>query len=138
MITSYLFPPKCSSLYVLLHNLSYIQHINAKKNSISSRQLCTAVPEPSEIYCFITFVIVFENPGSSRVLKDMAQLCHDDYLTEVKHTQNGTKPNTNNLFSLTKYEAGREKNMQSVSIIHAGQSKEIKMYHYLFYSLFLP
>lgn len=59
-------------------------------------------------------------------------------ITKVKQPQNGTKRNINNLFTLTKYEVGREKNMQSVSIIHAGESKEMKMYHYLFYSLFLP
>lgn len=58
-------------------------------------------------------------------------------ITEVRQTQNETKRNINNLFTL-KYEVGREKNMQSLSIIHACQNKEIKMYYYLFYSLFVP
>lgn len=57
--------------------------------------------------------------------------------TEGKQTQNGTKRNINNLLNLTKHEAGREKNIETVSII-SDQSNEMKMHHYLFYSFFLP
>lgn len=55
----------------------------------------------------------------------------------IKQTQNGAQRNINNLLNLMKHEVGREKNIESVSII-SDQSKEMKKYHYLFYSLFLP
>lgn len=138
MITSYLFPPKCSSHYLLLHNLFYIQHVNEKEQHffMATMYSCTRTLRN------ILFSFICDFIWKSRKLKSVEG--HGSavpwwlFLTaKVKQTQNWTKRNINNLLILPKYEVRREKNIQSVSINHTCQRKEIKMYYYLFYSIFL-
>lgn len=84
--------------------------------------------------CFLAFVNYLKTEEAQQFWRTWLSCA---MRTELKQTTNGTKRNINNLLNLTKHEVRTEKNIETVSII-SDQSNQIKIYHYLFYSFFLP